>query len=277
MRIAVVVAVCACTPLTQVPPPKPSPIHDRAVAKDALHTGSLEPLHAMAQKTLAALVDVLGDAKKHAVENVLLDFDFGGGITDVNAYATCAGDRPTVTVTDGLLEILRQLALAHATDEVFGTDRMETYMRWSLSHHGQVPPVDQLYGDDRRVSELAWSLFVDELAFVIGHELAHHYLGHLDCHSAQIGQLALRVVPLFSQAAELAADAGSVENTLEVGRDKEWTEDGAILVIQFFRSQQTIEGVVLAFIRTHPLAEIRLPTITVTADIWRATGGRLPL
>jgi Zn-dependent protease with chaperone function len=246
------------------------------VAKDALHTGAMEPLHAMAQKTLAALVDVLGDTKKHAVENVTLDFE--GGIADVNAYATCAGyDRPTVIITDGLLEILRQLALARATDDRFGTDRVQTYMRWSLSHHGQVPAVDQQYGDDRRASELAWSLFIDELAFVIGHELAHHYLGHVGCHRADIGQLALHVVPLFSQAAELAADAGGVENTLEVGRDKQWTEDGAILVMQFFRSQQTIEGFVLAFIQTHPLAEIRLPTITATADIWRATDGRLPL
>jgi Zn-dependent protease with chaperone function len=259
-----------------VPPPKPYPIHDSSVANDALHAGSLDPLHAMAHKTLAALVDVLSDTKKHAVENVTLDFE--SGIADVNAFATCAGyDRPIVIVTDGLLEILRQIALARATDEVFGTDRMQTYMRWSLSHHGQVPPVDHLYGDDRRASELAWSLFVDELAFVIGHELAHHYLGHVGCHSADVGNLALHIVPLLSQAAELAADASGVANTLEVGRDKEWTEDGAVVVMQFFRSQQTIEGVVLAFIQTHPLAEIRLPTITATADLWRATNGRLPL
>jgi hypothetical protein len=272
----VAVALCACTPLTPVPPQRPSVIHDGSVANDALHMGSLDALHAMAQKTLAALVGALGETKRQAVENVTLDFE--GGLADVNAYATCTGyDRPVVIVTDGLLEILRQLALARATDEIFGTDRMDKYERWSLTHHGEVPPVDHLFGDDPRASELAWSLVVDELAFVIGHELAHHYLGHIGCHRNDAGQLALHIVPLFGQAAELAADANGVMNTLEVGRDKEWTEDGAIVVMQFFRSQQTIEGVVLAFIETHPLAEIRLPTITATADLWRATGGRLPL
>ena len=86
--------------------------------------------------------------------------------------------------------------------------------------------------------------------------------------------MAANAVPLFSQAAELAADAAGVANTMEVGRTTGWTEAGAVLLLRFFRSEETWQEVVFAFEQSHPLTAIRLPAVTATADIWRATVGQ---
>jgi hypothetical protein len=280
---ALVIAALAlgCKPLTPPPPVIPPPVHDPAVAKDAMHTGDIDELHDHATKTLSVMVAALDPETRAKVAHVSLDFEGMSG--EVNAYATCAGyGRPLVTITDGLLDIARRLALAKATDEAYGTERVRDYMEWSSHHHGETPPVDETYSDDRRTRDRALFLFVDELAFIIGHELAHHYLGHLSCGREggdveNVGHIALLAIPLFTQVAELDADSHAVRNTLEAARTHPWSEAGAILLLQFFRSQQTLEHWVLAFILSHPLAEIRLPAVITTADVWRATNGRLPL
>ncbi len=237
-----------------------------------MHTGEVMALHIVAEHTLHSLVDALDDSKRARLAGITLAFDAGEG--DVNAYATCAASgQPLVAVSDGLLEIARQLAVAHALDETYGTERVAKYTHWIAKHPGKVPAADVA---DGRTLQLARVLFVEELAYVIGHELGHHYLGHLGCVDGggvieQLGRVAANAVPLFSQAAELAADAAGVQNTLAVGRATGWTEAGAVLMLQFFRSEESWHEVVFAFEQSHPLSEIRLPTVTVTADVWRAT------
>src|SRR4029078_11098932 len=70
-------------------------------------------------------------------------------------------------------------------------------------------------------------MFDEILAFTFGHELAHHYLGHTGCAKGQGGgagpappRLArlLTVVPLFTQAAEAAADSAGAYDALDAGR-----------------------------------------------------------
>ena len=249
------------------------PISDARAAADPVHSGDVRGLHVAAEHTLAALVAALDVDQRAKLPGIALGFDGAAG--DVNAYATCAASGlPMVAVSDGLLEITRQLAIAKAADETYGTERVRAYTHWIAKHPGKVPPPEPEYADDARTLDLARVLFVEELAYVIGHELGHHYLGHLGCvDGGGVVEEAVRVaaesVPIFSQAAELAADASGVANTLEVGRTTGWTEAGAVLVLQFFRSQETWQQVAFAFEQSHPLLEVRLPTVTVTADLWR--------
>ena len=264
--------VGGCAPVTPGPAPL-VPIPDVAAAADPVHSGQVAALRVAAKHTLRALVDALDADRRAKLAGIALAFDGAAG--DVNAYATCAqSGLPMIAVSDGLLEIARQLAIAKATDDTYGTDRVRSYTHWIAKHPGKVPPADHVYGADRRTLALARVLFVEELAYVLGHELGHHYLGHLGCvDGGGVVEEAVRVaaesVPIFSQVAELAADASGVANTLEVGRATGWTEAGAVLVLQFFRSQETWQEVAFAFAQTHPLLEVRLPTVTATADLWR--------
>ena len=67
----------------------PPPIHDPAVATDAMHSGDVDELHAHATKTLAVMVAALDPDTRAKVANVSLDFE--GSHNEVNAYATCGG------------------------------------------------------------------------------------------------------------------------------------------------------------------------------------------
>jgi Zn-dependent protease with chaperone function len=268
--LAIAMLAAACTPIVHPAPPVPMP--DARAAQDPVHTGEVMALHVAAEHTLHALVGALDADQRAKVAGVTLGFDTAQG--EVNAYATCNGaGQPIIAISDGLLEIARQLAVARAFDDTYGTDRVATYTRWIAKHPGKTFAADLA---DGRTLQLARVLFVEELAYVIGHELGHHYLGHLGCLEGggtieQLGRMAANAVPLFSQAAELAADAAGVANTLEVGRTTGWTEAGAVLMLQFFRSEQSWQEIVFAFEQSHPLSELRLPTVTATADLWRAT------
>ena len=264
MRCLALVVLVGCAPAAA--PPPLTPILDARAARDPVYTGDRAQLHVATQHTLTALVSALAPAKRARLAGLTLAFDGG----DVNAYATCSeAGIPLVIVTDSLLEIARQLAVARAADETYGTERVRAYTHWVVQH----PNTPAAAGDgDRRTLDLARVLFVEELAYVLGHELGHHTLGHLGCLDGgtvveQLGREAANAVPLFSQAAELAADAAGIQNTLAVGG---WSEAGALLVLQFFRNEQSWDDVALAFDRSHPLAEVRLPTVTATADLWRA-------
>ena len=138
-----------------------------------MYTGDVAALHSAATHTLSALVGALDADQRAKLAGITLAFDAGEG--EVNAYATCDGaGQPLVAVSDGLLEITRQLAVAQAADETYGLDRVRTYTHWIAKHPGHVPTADIA---DGRTLALARVLFVEELAYVIGHELGHHYLG----------------------------------------------------------------------------------------------------
>lgn len=214
-------------------------------------TGDKTALHVAAQHTMQTLIAALSPDQQARLGGLTLAFDDG----EVNAYATCSeSGLPIVLVTDSLLELARQLAVARAYDETYGTERVHDYARH--------PTPGAALDADRRTLDEARVLFTEELAYVIGHELGHHYLNHLSC----VGYNHVNPFPLFDQADELAADAAGIRNTLATGV---WSEAGALLVLQFFRTEQTLTQIALAFEQTHPLAEIRLPTVTATADLWR--------
>jgi hypothetical protein len=129
----------------------------------------------------------------------------------------------------------------------------------------------------------------EQLAFVLGHELAHHYLGHLPCtastglSAAEVARVLSDAVPLFNQPNELGADMAGINNVLTTGARRQgyhFSEGGALLTMQFFSGidQFSPLDILFGFERTHPPPAVRSPIIQQTASAWRTTGGRgLPI
>jgi hypothetical protein len=125
----------------------------------------------------------------------------------------------------------------------------------------------------------------EELAFVLGHELAHHYLSHLPCTAsgalpvAEMARVLADAVPAFNQPNEIAADISGLNDALTAGARRNgyhFTETGALLTMQFFSGMDQLSTVdiLFSFERSHPAPALRVPIIQQTANAWRATGGR---
>ena len=282
MRALLLVVLAACTPPAGSTIPRP--VADPRAALDPINRLNVAQLEAHAQTVLGELVAALPADKRTHVLGFELQFD--NALGDVNAYATCgAGGTPVVAVSDGLLLIAAHLAMSTATDEVFETEKRSEFLDW-ISEHGIAAPPPGFYvpafHTDRQKVARQREIFDEQLAFILGHELAHHYLGHLGCNADRDPLAgATDGVSLFDQASELAADVAAVKNILTAGEHRAgyaWTEDGALLVLAAFhaRMEITVKTIVFAFERTHPLPALRMPLITTTADLWKITGEYTP-
>lgn len=274
-----------------VPPPAPAtpiPVRDPSLEADPINRVHLPSLRMSADRILGELIAALPPDQRARVAGITLVSD--NALGDVNAYATCDAGGPFIAVSDGMLMVAANLANTTATDELFATQSEVRYLDWLEGHSIAPPPVTLFatpYQSDRRKVLRQHEVFDEEIAFVLGHELAHHYLGHLACNSdggvvAEVGQIASDAVPLFNQATELAADVAGVKNVLAAGvarRGYTWTEDGALLVLAAFNRKHplTAKDVLFGFERSHPIPHLRAPVITSTAELWHTSGGHLPL
>lgn len=269
-------------------PARPIPIRDPGAAIDPINMTNGPLLFRHSQRVLGELIAALPDDRRARVANLTLAND--NRLGEVNAFATCdEAGAPMIGLGDGMIAIAAHLAMATATDELFETDKARDYLVWLGAHGLDPPPVafyDVAHHTDRSKIARQREVFEEQIAFVLGHELAHHYLGHLACNSAgaveELGQVAADNVPAFNQIAELAADTAATKNVLAAGVARPgytWTEHGALLVIAAFNRNEatTVSDVVLAFERTHPLPHVRVPVITLAAELWHSSGGLLPL
>jgi hypothetical protein len=214
---------------------------------------------------------------------------------DVNAFATCTqSGKSLIAVTDGLMNVMAHLSQCKATDELFGTRKTDEYIQYvAKNQKPNMPPAQPPVGfynpqqhlDPRKVAR-QHQLFDEEVGFVIGHEMGHHYLGHLPCTAqavtpAEIGMILSSAVPAFNQPNEVAADMGGTKNVLAAGTrraDYHYTEGGAQLTMQFFAGLDQFSpiDILFGFERSHPPAQIRSPVIQQTSAAWHASGGALP-
>ncbi len=273
------------------PPPGttiPVPLQDPSLARDPINAIHIPSLRINADRVLRELVAALPADQRVRVTSIAVVSD--NALGDVNAYATCDEGGPFIAISDGMMKVAAHLAMTTASDELFATELEVRYLDW-LEQHSIEPPPSALYATeyqtDRRKVLRQHELFDEEIAFILGHELAHHYLGHLACNSdggvvEEIGQIASDSVPLFNQTAEVAADVAGVKNVLAAGVARTgytWSEDGALLVIAAFnrRHPLTASDVMFGFERSHPIPQIRVPIITSTAELWHDSAGHLPL
>jgi Peptidase family M48 len=247
-------------------------------------------LRGRAQQVLNELVAALPAQQQARVSGIPLVVDATPG--EVNAFASCSGASPAMAISDGLLQIQSQLARFRAYDELGGTNKVGEYIgviARSARPKQPLPEVPNGFADprvdfDARKVTRQYQLLDEQLAFVMGHELGHHYLGHLPCTAlaplslAQLGAVLSDAVPGFNQPNEVAADMVGINNTLTMGSrrsDYRLTEGGALLTMQFFAGldQLTPNDILFGFERSHPPPQLRTPIIQQTAATWRATGG----
>ncbi|MBX3182491.1 MAG: M48 family metalloprotease [Polyangiaceae bacterium] len=250
-------------------------------------------LRSRAQSIIAELTAALEPSKQARVRGIPLLVDDTPG--EVNAFAGCINGRSMMAITDGLLDIESHLAQARANDELFGTRKVDEYIAFLAQHQrpgqpivrpapGFFNPTQQV--DGRRVAR-QHQLLDEQVAFVLGHELAHHYLGHLPCTAqdgplspGDIGRVLSGAVPLFNQPNEIAADVEGTQNVLGAGRARQsyqWTEGGGLLTMQFFAGMDRMSPVdiLFSFERSHPPPQLRIPIIQQTASNFRG-GFRFP-
>jgi hypothetical protein len=215
-----------------------------------------------------------------------------------NAAAGCSpGSRaPMVMITTPMLTICAATAEARAYDELGSTTTYETYASSILTmlQRGRITGLapgaisGPLASDPRKLARQR-QLFDEQVAFILGHELAHHYRGHTGCapggssSSAEAEglerQLAQAAPPL-EQPFEIEADMWGVTSVLESGHERTggvWTEEGALLSLDTFRhiGEMNEADLPILFLSTHPPSLVRAPLVQSVADSW--TPGRVPL
>jgi hypothetical protein len=262
------------------------------VFNDPINAVDINFLRTQAQSVMAKLIQALPATQKSRVQGVPLIVD--NEVGEVNAFAACAkGGKALMAISDGLLDISAHLAQCRATDEIFGTQTVQPYIEFLARNQRPKQPIARpapgffnpaQQADGRKVRR-QHQVFDEEIAFILGHELAHHYLGHLPCTAqgavtaADIGNVLAGAVPGFNQPNEVAADVAGTNNLLTTGRqqqDYQWTEGGALLTMQFFAGLDSLTpaDIIFGFERSHPPPQIRSPIITQTALTWRSTGGQ---
>ncbi len=273
-------------PAVAVPPPSTAPTADPIALRD------LGFLRQKARDILAELVAALPPQKQQRVAGIPLVVDDTPG--EVNAFASCSSGRSAMAITDGLLLIEAGLAQAQAHDELFGSRTVDAYIQTLASGLRPNQPVPAVPAGlfpgagDPRVIARQHQVLEEQIAFVMGHELGHHHLGHLPCTASpsplgagDAARVLSSAVPLFNQPNEIAADLAGTYNVLDAGRLRAargafgWTEAGGLLTMRFFGglSQMSPEAILTAFERSHPPPQLRTPIIQQAAGHWRATGG----
>jgi hypothetical protein len=275
-------APTAPTAVPPATPPAPKPLLPPLIGADARR--------AEVRAVLAELVAVLPAAQKAKVQNIPLVFETDE--TEINAFAGCENGAPFMATTEGFNLAVEAIAQTRATDELFGTQTYEAYatgIKAKLAK-GQSPALPagiipaQHVNDAKRQSR-AREIYGDIVAFTMGHELAHHYLGHTGCANGQpatpgpnpaiLGHLATKIVPVLNQPVELASDNAGCRNTLTAGRARrpgfEWSEVGGLMLFDFFGRLEADAPMIakVAFLRTHPESKVRIPFVQATAKQWR--------
>jgi hypothetical protein len=262
-------------------------------------SGAFTPAYekGQAEKILNELVASLRADYKAKVQGIPLAADMQ--TADVNAYAGCENGAAFMAITYPLLRAAGHIAESKAADDTFGTQRLNSYYKMTadaLASGGAVPDPPAGFftaseANDPRKLIRQRDIFDEMIAFVLGHELAHHYLGHTGCANgavsggldpAKLGRITSNVIPGFNQFNETAADTSGTRNLLDTGVVRSnaggvaLTEGGALLVLGFFASMQTLrpETIALGFLRTHPPPQLRIPLVQSTAQQWRAGVGK---
>ncbi|MCB9583798.1 MAG: M48 family metalloprotease [Polyangiaceae bacterium] len=275
----------------QPAPTAPAPVPNAPtgpVLNDPINLVDIAYMRNRAQVVMTDLIAALDAGKQSRVKGIPLVVDSTVG--EVNAFAGCIDGRSMMAITDGLLDIESHLAQAKANDEIFGTRKVDEYIAFLAKNQRPKSPIVQppvgffnptQQVDGRRVAR-AHQLLDEQIAFVMGHELAHHYLGHLPCTAqdgplspGEIGRVLSGAVPLFNQPNEIAADVEGTKNVLTAGKNRtdfRWTEAGGLLTMRFFAGMDQMSpiDVLFTFENSHPPPQLRTPIIQQTANAWRS-------
>ena len=279
-------------PQQQASPPAALPPY--WAQSDPINTVDLNYLRGKAREVLGELIAALPPNARARVQGV--PFTTDSKVGEINAYAACDEQHmPLMAITDGLLQIDAYMASLRAVDELYGTHKLDGYLEMAAREQKPqqpvvAPPVDFVdpaqQSDPRKVAR-QHQLLEEGLAFVLGHELAHHWLGHTGCANGQSGERSVtfgdpvrmlnHFVPVTNQLNEVAADGAGIDDVLAAGARRQghhWTEQGAVLTLAFFGYLERITPASVAFsiLSSHPFPAVRLPLLQQEAVRFRSSG-----
>ncbi len=265
------------------------------VMNDPINNLDMNVLRQRAGAILAETEASLPPNQRARVDGIPLQSDPTPGA--INAYAGC-DDQGTafMATTDGLLEIAAFSARFKANDEVFNSRKLDGYTKMIAENATDNQPlprpqqqfIDAVQDMDGRKVARQNVLFDAELAFVLGHELGHHYLGHTGCANGinpnSFGAIASGInrvwsshIPTLNQPNEIAADTAGTYSALTIGsrRPQHFQEEGAMLILNLFLALENNAGggVMSSFLASHPRSAFRIPWIQTAANTWRSSGG----
>ncbi|MBN2194303.1 MAG: M48 family metalloprotease [Polyangiaceae bacterium] len=263
-------------------------------AGDPINNIDIPWLRGRTQDDYEELTGALPDDQRARINGIPLLVDDEPGV--VNAFAACtSGGAGVIAVSDGLLDVTAHLAQCKATDERFGTRKVDEYIDFMAKNQvwGEplVHPPESFWNpaqkNDPQKIKRQHEIFDEEVGFVVGHEMGHHYLGHLPCTAGNVTAAEANVVirsaaPGFNQINEVGADSAATRNVLVTGDQRsslrseyKWTENGAVLFLGFFAGLRQLRptDLVFAFESTHPPAQVRIPIVQQGASAYRMTGG----
>lgn len=264
-----------------------------SAVNDPVNNVDIGQLRARAGGVLTELKAALKDGDRNKVQSIPLFADPSTG--EVNAFAACDDQgQALMAVSDGLLEVMAFSARGKANDELFQTRKLDQYLKMIADDYKPKKPlprpanfIDPQQDNDPRKIARQNELMDEQLAFVLGHELAHHYLGHTGCatgtgsrgvNAGDFGRLLTKALPGLNQQAEVASDVSGTNNLLAAGARRngvKWNEEGALLSLNFFAAldRLTPESIIFAFESSHPPPQLRMPIVQQTANTFRMTGG----
>ncbi|MBN8617056.1 MAG: hypothetical protein J0L92_41130 [Deltaproteobacteria bacterium] len=223
--------------------------------------------------------------------------------SEPNAAAGCSESHaPMLMMTSAMVVVCASSAEARAYDELAGTNTLEAYANAlieDLRASRPVRPLDRslvpgpMANDPRKLAREV-QLFDEQVAFILGHELAHHYRGHTGCAATgtttssardaeQLQRNLANAASPLEQPFEVEADVWGITNVLERGRQRTggaWTDEGALLSLEVFRHFGPLASGGLdpgVFLSTHPPSELRAPVVSQAALLYRPGQPPLPI
>ncbi len=265
-----------------LPPAPPGSFDSSGFLTRAFMTTEAERVHQL-------LVAALDEHERTQVRDVPFEVV---ETNEPNAAAGCTRTdrRPVMMITSAMLDLVAGISATKAYDEQANTETYETHVttvvdavRGGRTIPGVTAGAHQApWATDAHKLARQVHLFDQQVAFILGHELAHHYRGHTNCVGGrsdaevqrdELAQILSHTVPPFEQPREVESDMWGVVDVLEAGRSRPfgtWTEEGALLNLDFFRRVADRGGqeLIMAFLSTHPPSAVRIPIVRSTAQQW---------
>jgi hypothetical protein len=277
--------------------------------KGAKATGTVDALAAQrrqATEELERLTAKLSAANAKRLQGVYVAFDTKA--TDPIALAACDDDGDyAVVMSDALLRMMSCVAQAKATDEVFGTHKLEDYAAWLVLDQTRRAPLiappsnwwDEAEARNAAKVELEHARMREALSGVVAQELMHFIFGDIVCpnptSAREVGDAewtreerdhALSVASkVYTPSRVLAADGTGTLLSLEAGR----TEEGASALLSAFDRVEHGERAPAntdtadpprpadagpirspsSYLRLHPDSDVRAEVVRAAANQWR--------
>jgi hypothetical protein len=240
-----------------------------------------------ATEVLSALVARLSADDKRKLVGIYVAFDESA--TDINALAACDDDGDyVVVVSDAFLRLARTVAAAQATDEIFGTHKVDEYAALLAGSQAQgvstLPPPVGFFdvSQARAPAKLAIEAvrFREVLGAVVAHELTHLVQGELVCPNPtathergddvwtrEEREHALTVaLKLYAPLRVLLADGVATSGLLDAGM----TEQGGLAWLSVVdRIESTPGHAGSTYLALHHDTAVRAQVVRAAADQWR--------